>query len=126
MKSIVKTISLKFVQAELDLINSTNPYPITGQSWVMTETLDELKEMYGFDLKEGDFIVSYDFNDEFLTRKLNGQYVGSQLQIWCDWLDDEFFPYLHGHMKKLGYEAIDDHDGSGGGLHYGGLHFTKS
>ena len=115
------------IKIELGLINSSNPFPNTGIGvWMNDESPSEIREMYGFDLKPHDVVLSYDLYSDTLSRSgLNGTYEGSEEQIWYDWVDKEFFAYINGHMEKLGYERVDDIDGSGGGLVYGCIHFKR-
>ncbi len=117
MKSAIKLL--------LKSINSTNPYPITGEGLGLhNETHTELNEMYDMNMNGDDVMISYNHCTDELdptntTRDPNNQ------KEWEEWdkYYEESFDKLHEVMNELGYCQVDEQDGSGGGLYYGAIHF---
>jgi hypothetical protein len=103
---------LKGVTTKLNQL--INRYPEHGS----IEALDPLNQDYGFDVqvKPDDIVIFCDFNDDAIDAE-DGR---NEL---AEWYYDVVHQNIDKQMRILGYQAIADNDGSGGGLYYGATLF---
>lgn len=73
----------------------------------------EVRTQCGFDnLQPADAVITYNFCDDDLLPEAS--------EGLDTWLYDHAWPLITATMLKLGFRSIEENDGSGGGLYYGG------
>lgn len=113
MKNFIHTM----IQVELNKLAKANPFPSEAPGDITLQTTREELECYG-DHLEGDLGIYYDYcNDDLRVDTRN-----TDNNKWIEWFDSLFWSEnsIDAIMLKFGYELVDEQDGSGGGLWYGG------
>ena len=130
MSDLINTISHTTLHTvitdQLKTLASTNPYPVTGgaNSIYLETNYEDIKSYAMEAAQEGDVIVGYDFcTDEISAR--GQEWEGSEEQDWLDNWYYSVFEAIDVIMAIHGYQQVDECDGSGGGLWYGGMLFRK-
>lgn len=94
-----------------------NRYPELGN----IEVMGPLDQDYGFDVQvdPDDVVIFADFTDESLTDD-------DSINEFAEWYYDRLFEQISQQMRMLGYQAIAENDGSGGGLYYGATLYRRT
>ena len=124
----VKQFLSTAMESRLKTIADTNPYPKAECNGVWLEgDLQTIKD-HGFEeAEECDVVIHYDY----MTDELDGGYCdkenygGSECEKWLEWYSNKLFSEIYELMSELGYEEVDEMDGSGGGMYYGQILFRK-
>lgn len=108
------TIDQNKLAVELDQLNI---YPTLGS---ITAFVDA-DVNFGFEeILPDDVVIYTDFTDDDLGNDTDA------VNEFHTWYNDTLMNQLIAHMDKLGYTFLEDSDGSGGGLYYGGMLFRKA
>lgn len=121
MKNLIKTV----IEVELKKLNESDPYFKIGcGNTILVADEDKTDYWNGDNLLENDIIVSYDYCDDELSDKgPDGEWNSSDAAKWYSWYEKVLTPGIYNIMSKLGYDEVDEMDGSGGGLFYGVTQF---
>jgi len=99
-----------------NLLNTLNVWQPHGTIELITEP-DDREGFNCPDLKDSDVLVYFNYMDDDMSD--------DEREVFGEWYYDELPNKLNDEMNKLGYFFHYDTDGSGGGLHYGGMLFRK-
>lgn len=97
-----------------EFLNHTNLFPNLGDTTVLDH--DEAKGSVD-DLQEDDVVIYYDYCTDYIAE--------TEAIKFRHWHFEEQTTLINNFMTDLGYELINELDGSGDGLYYGILQYRK-
>ena len=117
------------IQSYLNELAKTCPHQKKAECSGLTVELDfEQMKCYHHDVTQSnDIVISYDYwTDELQGLGRDEVYAGSECEQVCNWFDEVLWRgTICNFMAKFHYYAVDDTDGSGGGLYYGSWLYRK-
>ena len=118
------------IQLELKRLAATCPHKDRAEAsglYLVTEE-PHMRDYFHDEVQPGDLVLGFDYwTDELKGHGRDEEYAGSECEDFIKWIHSTIWNgALNQIMWQFGYEEVDCHDGSGGGLYYGATLFRKT